>query len=89
MAGARNETPTLAERFPIETAYWEANSERLAEDFPNKLLVIQGQDVKKVFETAKELVEAETEDQEATVGLLCVTSREAVVHPYVQVTEGA
>ena len=82
--------PTLAERFPIETAFWQANRKALRAQYPGKYLVISGEKVKLTFDTARDLLAAKNENSESTYGLLCLTGtadEDFIMQPYIQVED--
>ena len=89
MASEIYHVPTLADQFPVETRYWETHYQELAERYPDKLLIINGQEVTKVFDNAEDLANTEVHGDEATAGLICLTNSKPVVIPYIQVVESA
>ena len=89
MATTMDYTQPIAERFPVEAAYWRTNCERLADEYPDKWLIISGEKVTGVFDTGDDFAEAEAKDPDAVAGLLCFTYREPVVVPYIQAVERA
>ena len=51
------EIRVLDEDFPVEVAFWDANSEMLAQQYPDKYLIVCGEEVAKVFDTVDELMD--------------------------------
>ena len=66
---------SLRERFPAEIAYVDSNWDRLVKDYPDKSLVIKGNDVVQVFDTIADLVEAWAEDEELRQSFICGTEK--------------
>ena len=89
MTASIDHIPTITERFPVEAAYWRDNCERLADEYPDKWLIINGEQVTGVFDTGDDFAEVEVRDPEAVEGLLCFTCKEPVVVPYIQAVDRA
>ena len=79
----------LDEDSPMEVAFWEANSEMLAEQYPDKYLIVCGEEVAKVFDTVDELMNEAKEYLAANPGILCFTSKKPAFSPYSQVVDSA
>ena len=54
--------PVLDEDFPTEAAYWEGHKEKLSLDHPGKYLLIRGEKVDRVLDSAEELRAAEKQE---------------------------
>lgn len=75
---------SMAPTLPIEVAYWNAHCQELVETYPNKLLIIQGEQVVAIFDDGNALFTATTQNPQAVQGLLCFTDRQDAVVSYCQ-----
>ena len=62
MTALRVYIPVLDEDFPTEVAYWDGHKERLSRENPGKYLLIRGEKVDRVLDSAEELRAAEKQE---------------------------
>ena len=83
--------PVLDADFPVELAFWNKERDKLIEKYPNKYLIIRGEDVE-VLDDFDALVAAEAEglaDRPGLVKFTQVGEPEAVYSPFLQVKTDA
>ena len=79
MIGLR--TLSIRERFPAEITYVQSNWDRLVEKYPDKSIVIKGNEVVRVFDTINEFMDAWQENEELRQSFICGTKKLPPSHP--------
>lgn len=78
---ARSRALSWRERFRAEIAYVDSNWHRLLEEYPDRSLVIEGDQIVRVFDSLEELMEACAEDEKLRQSFVCSTHKLPPIPP--------